>query len=338
MLKEQLGALRSTLLAMQSQQALLLAEVRALRGKTGVVETVPVDRTPPAVQPLPRPAPPMVPLVELDPVEFPPLAIATAGPSRADKGKQKEKEVVSPVSVSVACEVPVAGVDATVVDTSPPALKKKTAWVSYQDTAISLGFGGSDLEAARIAMSRLSRRPAQIGKNGDKLCRVYVQGIGRMAISKVRTYLKDLRFRTSRILNVSFLGTMTAEFLVTGDYVGGFKRRIETFSASTGWKVIAEFDATTAADPAADGATKKRIQTAFTQRVHKIIQSTNRPAVKAFYETWLQGLNIPLPTPPAPSTPVPPVAPPADADVQDVMAVDEQTDPVSVPGDQGQQQ
>jgi len=329
-LQAQLAALQATISTMSTQQSALIAEVKALRlhfGDPGIVNSLTgpqsqlnagtsTSAATPAVQPIP-----------LDLADFPPL-----NPSPIlKKGKGKEKELPSTVPVSDGVEV------TTTLETSQhatPAPERRPR-MSYRDAAISVGLVGSDLEDARKALAKLSRRPAQVGKDGCKLVKVYVRGIGRMPIRDVRKCLKDLRFQTSRILNVSFLGTMTVEFCITGDYIRGFQKRIETLGASAGWKVLSAFDAASVADPQADETTKKRVQAAFVQRIHGIIQSTSRPAVKAHYETWLQSLNLPLPTPP--QQPVQPVTPslevPSQAQGQADMMLDQQPDPSSVPGE-----
>jgi hypothetical protein len=186
--------------------------------------------------------------------------------------------------------------------TLPQPQKKKT----YAEAAISLGFAGEQIGIASRAISKLSRRPPQFGHNGSKLVRQYVQGIGRQPIKEIKKLLRDLHFRTSCIPNISFLGTATAEFLVTGNYVSGFQKRITTIGQSCGWKILDNYNAAAAADPQADEATKKRIEGAFLKRVHSIITSTSRMAVKSSYEAWLTSLSLPPPpTPPTTSSTLP---------------------------------
>jgi len=167
---------------------------------------------------------------------------------------------------------------------------------SFQDTAVDLRLAGNDLKAAADAIAALSRHPPQFGKHGEKLVRVYVQGIVRMPIKKIKKNLRDLRFRTSCIPRISFLGSATSEFLIAGNYVSGFKNRIAVIGQSAGWKILDNYNAAVAADPRADAATKKRVEAAFLERVHSIIRSSENRAVKASYSTWLTSLGLPLPS------------------------------------------
>lgn len=179
----------------------------------------------------------------------------------------------------------------------PHTLPSKPQRPSYAQIASNLGLTGSDQQAAIQALSRLSRRPPNVRSNGDGLTRIYVQGIGRKPIRDIKADLRALRFRTSCIFNISFLGSSTSEFLIAKTYLAGFQNRIMSLAAATNWRILSNYDASTASDANADQATKSRLQDAFVRRLHTIIRSTQRPAVKASYELWLGNLNLPLPTP-----------------------------------------
>ena len=266
-----------------------------------------------------QPSQPLPQQLLLRPSQFPLLPASEKGKGKAPAISRVVGPAAHPLVLSA---TPTAATSTPAVSAAPapsaptpsapvPSAPAKPLKKSYPQVSIDLGFAGEDLQAAVQAISRLSRPPPQIGKDGSKLSKVYVQGIGRMPISQVRLHLKSLRFRVSRILNISFLGANTAEFLLTADYVGGFKRRIGVIGQATRWRLLDTFDAAALADPKADPATKQRVQDAFIKRVHHIILKTTHPAVKASYETWLRDLNLPLPSSPAPAGLSGPPGPPA---------------------------
>ena len=296
-LRETIVSLRDTVGSLQTQLTSVLDELKAVRAllprpPAALSCSAQVLSGPTSALPDPQPTQPAPALpqpMHLDPAEFPPLPSSPLRPTRSQKGKAK-----APVAQPVP---PLATTFSHAVAASAPAPPLQPSRTSYSQVGTTLGLAGEELLAAIQAISNLSRRPPQVGKDGSKLFRVYVQGIGRMPIGKVRSYLKDLRFRVSRILNISFLGSNTAEFLLTADYVGGFKRRVETIGQATRWRILDTFDAAAMADPKADPATRQRVQDAFLKRVQQIILKTRHPAVKANYEAWLRSLDLPLPSP-----------------------------------------
>ena len=196
------------------------------------------------------------------------------------------------------CDIPTPESSPSLAPVSgdPSASQPKASQLPITQAIASLGLVGDDLMVAVQATSKLTRPPPVLGKDGCKLARVYVQGINRMPIRDVHLYLKQLHFQVSRLMHISFLGTRTVEFLVTGDYVDGFRRRVETIGRAIQWRVLDGFDATIAADPHADAHTCHRVYAAFLRRVHRIITHAPHPAVKASYTAWLQHLCLPLPS------------------------------------------
>lgn len=166
---------------------------------------------------------------------------------------------------------------------------------SYADVVTALGLVGDDHQKALKAIGRLSRRPAT-KRVGRDLVRIYVQGIYRKSLRMIKEDLRALRFRTSMIHNISFIGAATMELLISPDYLSAFKRRFTELASSTRWRILDAYDASTAADANADEGTKTRLQQAFLTRVHTIIESTQQPEVRASYEQWLRTLQLPLPT------------------------------------------
>ena len=129
--------------------------------------------------------------------------------------------------------------------------------------------------------------------NSQQLTRIYVQGVPRAPIRELKDILRDLRFRITSIIHISFLGKATCEFLVQAGYADAFKKRIATLESC---KVVEKFDPTVAADDFAPLEVKEAIKLAFIRRVSGIITNSRNDIVKKSYSEWLTALNIPLPT------------------------------------------
>lgn len=183
--------------------------------------------------------------------------------------------------------------------TTDPTLTLKdvtsTAKKSYADIAASRGLKGEAQQAGIKALQALCKRP-RIKPNFSNLQRVYVQGIARQPIKQLKNLLQTVRIRTSAIPSISFVGLQTVEFLVTCDYINGFKKAINDLSpVKNRFRILETFDASKASDPSASTALKAKLQSAFVHRIHNIIsKNTNKPA-QDHYLNWLNELDLPPP-------------------------------------------
>ncbi|KAJ1905857.1 hypothetical protein IWQ60_012191, partial [Tieghemiomyces parasiticus] len=172
-----------------------------------------------------------------------------------------------------------------------PSPQQSSPHPSYADIISKRGI--KDKVKALEALCSL--RPTYKGKVTTKPEFAYVQGIGCQPVGKLCEALKVLRFNTSKILNVAFIGNATAEFLLSPDYVRGFKKAISEVDRRDGWKVLPAFDALKAADPKAPADLKKRVQEAAINRVYQTIKSTTYPEVAQAFKDKLVHAGIPLP-------------------------------------------
>lgn len=141
----------------------------------------------------------------------------------------------------------------------------------------------------------LCKRP-RIKPNFSTLQRVYVQGIARQPIKQLKNVLQTVRIRTSALPSISFVGLQTVEFLVTADYVKGFKKAIlELSPVANRFRILDSFDASNPSDPSASPALKSKLQDAFVHRVHGIIKKNTNQIAKDHYISWLNSLNLPIP-------------------------------------------
>lgn len=173
---------------------------------------------------------------------------------------------------------------------------------TYAQIAASRGIAEEDQPAAIKAIEELCKRPRirQTYKNLDK---VYVQGIPRQPIKKLKQLFQSLRIRTSAIPSISFLGLQTAEFLVSSDYSSNFKKIITSLSPVEGrFKILDNYDASKAADPAASVEVKERLQATFVRRLHGLIEHNSNKTVKEYYNSWLAKLSLPQPVSAQPET------------------------------------
>lgn len=169
---------------------------------------------------------------------------------------------------------------------------------TYAQIASSRRLTGDDHQAAVKALELLCKRP-RIKPTASNLHKVYVQGIARQPIKQLKTLFQSVRIRTSALVSISFVGLQTAEFLVTGDYVNGFKKAITDLSPVDGrFKILETYDAAKASDPQASTQTKINLEAAFVRRLHGIIASNPNQAAKDYFNQWLAKLNLPLPADP----------------------------------------
>lgn len=168
---------------------------------------------------------------------------------------------------------------------------------TFAEIAGKLGIADSEHADARVALAALRPKKQQISPGEhriqpplNKLKTIYVTGFQRMAISEVKKYLFTLRFTLSKIINISFIGQSTIEFLIFKDYVHSFHARCSIF----GWKVLPEeYDPSKPSDPKAgtNSEISEKVRSAFLTRIKATIVSSSRPIVKEYFSTWYSKIS-----------------------------------------------
>ncbi|KAJ9084093.1 hypothetical protein DSO57_1027813 [Entomophthora muscae] len=175
-----------------------------------------------------------------------------------------------------------------------------TRELSYADTLRQSGAPAEKIAEARRSLNNLLGRKCKAAP-AEKLTLIYVGGIQRKAISKVKKNLLSLGFdiRSTAIANISFLGASTCEFLVAPHYVSYFKRHITEINHPL-LRLLENFEACKAADPAISPALKEALRSSLIDRVHGIIGRDGAlPSVKKFFEKYLAGHSLPAYVPDA---------------------------------------
>lgn len=184
--------------------------------------------------------------------------------------------------------------------TAPKAVRSTSAATgrkTYAEIAQSRGITGDQQISAVKALQDLCKRP-RVRPTLSNLQKIYVQGISRQPIKKLKSILQAVRIRTSAIPSISFVGLQTVEFLVTSDYANGFKKAIKQLSpVENRFRILECYDASTASDPTASPELKNKLQAAFVTRLHGIIKNNTNQTAQDYFKDWLQRLNLPLPEP-----------------------------------------
>ncbi|KAJ1973739.1 hypothetical protein H4R33_006920 [Dimargaris cristalligena] len=149
---------------------------------------------------------------------------------------------------------------------SRPAIPNKA---TYAEVVRRLGLKGKDQQkCGLLALQRLYAKPKPPQF-------VYVRGISRMRIRELKDIFRSLGFYLPSVLNISFLGTETVEFLVAASYAVIFKGKIKDIELT----LLPNFSTTGTMDPDASPAMRDRVQKAFIKRSLKIIAGTKNPLV-----------------------------------------------------------
>lgn len=162
-------------------------------------------------------------------------------------------------------------------------------------TSRIVGIPANEQKKAIDALRSLRRTPRAALK-ANKLVMVYVSGIGKGPIRNIKKNLGTLHFRLSAIVNISFIGNNTAEFLITSDYAKGFHEHIANMNDSR-IHVIDNFKASEASDPHASEVLKETITKHYVARLHGIIKNCKLKQVVEFYSKVLQSQGHPVPAP-----------------------------------------
>jgi hypothetical protein len=127
--------------------------------------------------------------------------------------------------------------------------------------------------------------------------RVYVAGIARLPLSKLKSNLAAARICLSQIFNYSYVGAFTVEFLVAATYAPRFRERM----GSLGFQVLKKYDPLTLAgniEPPPEVVDKLR-ERLFSRLLRESSQSAG---TSAFFADWHRELKekATLDPPPAP--------------------------------------
>jgi hypothetical protein len=180
--------------------------------------------------------------------------------------------------------------------TTSPAPANRTR-LSYAEVTSGCGMSGAEASRAVAAMQALCRRPRPM-KKLDKApkvepVRIYINGISKGPLRWIRENLNALRIRSAAIINISFVGAITAECLVLPWYVDEFRARIAKLPIFT---ILENFDASVAADSKASNEVKKMVKEAFLRRVLKLAESPD-PLVRAHFRDFATAHGASLPPP-----------------------------------------
>ncbi|PVU87626.1 hypothetical protein BB559_005958 [Furculomyces boomerangus] len=112
-----------------------------------------------------------------------------------------------------------------------------------------------------------------------KVARLYVQGITRQPIHRVKKLLAILKFRLTKILHMDFIGKSTLEFTVMEEYARSFVTHIKAFEFMT---IMPKIDPSKPMDFMATEETKEIIKQAFQRRINNAIQNTNKQDLREY--------------------------------------------------------
>jgi hypothetical protein len=127
-----------------------------------------------------------------------------------------------------------------------------------------------------------------------KVRRIYVKDLVHARLKDLKKLLFDMRFRLSKIVNLSYISKTTVEFLVLEDYEDGFRKLCRFYQLS----IMDSLDPSEAQDRNASAGVQLGLTMAFRQRLARQAAAENdRPAVREYFREWLSDLP-PLPTPP----------------------------------------
>ena len=101
--------------------------------------------------------------------------------------------------------------------------------------------------------------------------------------------------RSTAMVNISFIGSSTCEFLLAPHFAAYFMQKIQTLDP-TKIRLLKDFDAAKAADPKASDDLKAKLNASFVRRLHAIITRKGvLPSVQNFYLDVLTKHGLPHP-------------------------------------------
>ena len=139
-----------------------------------------------------------------------------------------------------------------------------------------------------INAMKTNNKPLKI----EQFCRIYVKGLNilssrnrnGMNTVEIKKELFSNRFKLSKILNISHVGSDFTEFLIHSDYSQNFKSKCNEL----------ELDYSESYDPSlphrlnATEELKTMVLGNFSDRLNRIIERTRKIEVRTYFENWLK--------------------------------------------------
>lgn len=229
---------------------------------------------------------------QAQPSSVPPPAAALAQPTGFTATGSARMETNEPGAHLDPAPAPTAHVPSAAA--APSSGASRPSYASAAACNLDADASAERVNAAAAALCELTHRKPKHAP-AEKLTLVYVGGIQRKAISKVKKNLKDLGFDiwSVSIANVSFLGSSTCEFLIAPHYLQRFKHAIANCEAA-GLRLLDNFEACRAADPNATSACQEKLKGNLLERVWSIIERPGaHTSVKAFFKRYLESNHLP---------------------------------------------
>jgi hypothetical protein len=125
--------------------------------------------------------------------------------------------------------------------------------------------------------------------------RIYIAGIARLPLSKLKSNLAAARIFLSQIFNYSYVGAFTVEFLVAATYAPRFRESM----AQLGFRVLDDYDPLTPPD---DKSPPAEVVTKLRERLFsRLEREGGQPARSAaFFTEWRKEIEASVTPPPAP--------------------------------------
>jgi hypothetical protein len=131
-----------------------------------------------------------------------------------------------------------------------------------------------------------------------RMKRIYIAGIARLPLSKLKSNLAAARIFLSQIFNYSYVGAFTVEFLVAATYAPRFRDSM----AQLGFRVLDNYDPLTPPD---DKSPPAEVVAKLRERLFsRLEREGGQPARSAaFFTEWRKEIEASVTAPPAPAAP-----------------------------------
>ncbi|OLY78510.1 hypothetical protein AYI68_g7441 [Smittium mucronatum] len=130
--------------------------------------------------------------------------------------------------------------------------------------------------------------------------RVFVDGVERTTIKQVKSDLKDLRFKLSKVLDIRFIGKHTIEFTVTRDYTDAFLSRLSKFTL---FNILKKLNPTIPLDKNASPETRDKVKDAYRHSLATSIRSDIPNELKEYFKDLAIELGLDIDSVQSPPTP-----------------------------------
>lgn len=186
-----------------------------------------------------------------------------------------------------------------------PIQKEKVTYATIAAKAVALVDGlkfvptdakSKAVEAFKEAMKPVPFKPRPKGipevdgrpTEPEALVNVYASGFSRCTLGKFRQLLRGMRFRTSQIKNISFLGSNVCDYLVEQGYRSLFIRTLKEYNQ----EILADFDPKVPRNRPDSEVAKKRVRESYHNRLRSSYRSTKDETVKKYFADLMGKENI----------------------------------------------